>query len=559
MELLLRITCRNVKLLNMSITELHSRGKLLLALTCTLVVLFCCLMFCVRIAHLEERPMHGDEANQAVRTGMLLEQGVYQYDPADHHGPVLYYAALPFCLASTRRFAETTELNFRRVPVFFSMLTLLLMFGLYRRDGKGLFYRPLGAVIAVALVGVSPAMNYYSRYFIQETLLVTFLTGVLVCAVRYVGTESKRAKMLYAAGLGASLGLALATKETVILSIVAGGVAVLLTCGFRRIRETWSWRDALIVVAGAGGVAFLFYSSFLTYPRGAYEAVFSTMGTYFNRATAVFEHQHPWSFYLQFLFGWRYGRGPLWSEVGVLLSVPILTAVLYPIAHMILTKVKPTQVKAPTRRMKWSLFVSIYTLVLTFLYSVIPYKTPWCVLTFLQGFLLLAAMGIDEIYNTLRASPTWRWRIKDLAVIILFLSVGLLLQAQFKQSRLACFKMQADIRNPYVYAHAGMDALKLVESIEQAALLKKGQGRYDTPIAIVAPLCDFWPLPWYLRKYQYVGYWAQVKEIPAEFKPEILVVYADQGDQAELCIGKNAQSNFFGLRPGTLMILFVRE
>ena len=103
--------------------------------------------------------MHGYEANQAVRAGTLLEQGVYHYDPADHHGPVLYYAALPFCRASTRVFAETTEFNFRMVPVFFSMLTLLLLLGLYRADGRGLFTTPMGAFIAIALVAVSPAVN----------------------------------------------------------------------------------------------------------------------------------------------------------------------------------------------------------------------------------------------------------------------------------------------------------------------------------------------------------------------------------------------------------------
>ena len=39
------------------------------------------------------RTFHPDEANQAFTTGRLLETGVYRYDPKDHHGPTLYYAA----------------------------------------------------------------------------------------------------------------------------------------------------------------------------------------------------------------------------------------------------------------------------------------------------------------------------------------------------------------------------------------------------------------------------------------------------------------------------------
>lgn len=529
-------------------------------LTWCLAAVFCCLIFKMRMAHLEHRPMHGDEANQAVRAGLLLEQGVYHYDPADHHGPVLYYAAMPFCRVSTRTFSETNEINFRMVPVCFSIVTLVLMLGLYRKDGNGLFHRPLGVLIALALVAVSPAMNYYSRFFIQETMFVTFLTGTLVCAVRYVGNESSRAKMLSAAGLGCFLGLALATKETVVLSIVAAGIAGVSTCGFRRLRDAWSTRDAFIVVAGAGGVALLFYSSFFTYPQGVFDAVFATVGTYFKRATAVPEHHHAWNYYLNFLFGWRYGRGPVWSEIGALLLIPVGFTLALPALHWALSKARAKQEEVRfTIRMKWSIFIAIYTIVLTLLYSLIPYKTPWCILSFLHGFLLLAAIGFDTMYEELRNWKARYWGVPVFGILVVCVWVGFALNVRLKQSVQACFKLAADIRNPYVYAHTGMDALKLVEAVEQAAMTKKGQGMYQTLIAIAAPASDYWPLPWYLRKYENVGYWSKISDIPAAFKPDVLIVSADQGDQAESCIGKDFQSNFFGIRPGTLLILFIPQ
>ena len=49
----------------------------------------------LRLARLDVRPMHHDEANQAVKFGALLERGEYRYDFHDHHGPTLYYLTLP--------------------------------------------------------------------------------------------------------------------------------------------------------------------------------------------------------------------------------------------------------------------------------------------------------------------------------------------------------------------------------------------------------------------------------------------------------------------------------
>ena len=55
----------------------------------------------LRLARLDVRPMHNDEANQAIKFGALLESGEYAYDAYDHHGPTLGYRTLPFsCLRS---------------------------------------------------------------------------------------------------------------------------------------------------------------------------------------------------------------------------------------------------------------------------------------------------------------------------------------------------------------------------------------------------------------------------------------------------------------------------
>ncbi len=514
-------------------------------LVSALVVAFVALA--LRVPRLDQRPMHGDEANQAVRTGILFETGTYHYDPTDHHGPVLYFATLPFCRATAKTFADTTEWNYRLVPVAFSMLTLFLMAWLGTKKDAGLFNNGGGLFSAVLLTAVSPAMAYYSRFYIQETLLVTFLTGLLVCAVRYVrertNAPSSYATAGYAAVFGAFAGLALATKETVVLSFAAAAVAAVAACGFRSLLRAWNTRDALIASGAAAFVAVVLFSSFFTYPKGLCDALFSTVSAYLVRATEVSEHQHPWNFYLKILFWFKYGRGPVWSEAGLL--IPGLLAVVAAFRRCG-GAVDPAETQT-----KWVRFVAVYTLTLTALYSAIPYKTPWCTLSFLHGYILLAGVGAGVALERLKRFPAPGCTA---GYIVFFLLACLLVWRHSAQACRACFTLPADPRNPYVYAHTGTDALNLVSMIDEAARKVAG---YDTLIAFAVPTPDTWPLPWYLRKYRQVGYWMRVADIPESVRPTVVIAAADQGDAADARFGQGKRASFFGIRPGVLLNVFM--
>ena len=74
------------------------------------------------------RPMHHDEANQAIRFGDLLEGRGYRYDPQGHHGPTLYYATIPAArLSGARDIAHCTEATVRSVPLAATALLILLV------------------------------------------------------------------------------------------------------------------------------------------------------------------------------------------------------------------------------------------------------------------------------------------------------------------------------------------------------------------------------------------------------------------------------------------------
>jgi predicted membrane-bound mannosyltransferase len=81
-----------------------------------------------RLAGLCLRPMHHDEANQALKFGALLESGDYRYDKADHHGPSLYYLSLPFARAlGANTLAALSEKTLRLVPACFAIGAILLL------------------------------------------------------------------------------------------------------------------------------------------------------------------------------------------------------------------------------------------------------------------------------------------------------------------------------------------------------------------------------------------------------------------------------------------------
>lgn len=514
----------------------------------------------VRLPRLELRPMHGDEANQAVRTGILLETGQYRYDPHEFHGPTLYYATLPaLWLSGAPDFAATTEWEYRVVPVVFGagLIVLLLLVG----DGLG--RGP--AVLAAVLTAVSPAMVFYSRYYIQETLLVFFTLAAIACAWRLVRSGSKA----WAAGAGASLGLAHSTKETWVLAAAAMGIALVLTLAW----NTWrgkaaakgesaaegglaasgklaacpTWAHVLVGLASACAVAVALYSSFGTHWRGPIDSILA-YGAYWRRGTEAGIHSHPWHFYLGLLLANRPARGLFWTEgliVG-LAGVGFLWSLLRRESS-----VASTSSHSPAG--SFCRFLAFYTLALTAIYSAISYKTPWCMLSFLQGMILLAGVGAWAILRRLPGIPAK-------AVVLLLLAAGVAHLG--RQCYWLNFRLCADQRNPYVYAHTSTDVLNLASQMERLAQVSPE--RHDMVIHVVAPE-NYWPLPWYLRQFNpdRVGYWqdatAWANDAGRGPPPSVILLTQDvrPAIDARLPDAYNQQM-LYGLRPGVFVSVYVR-
>ncbi len=468
----------------------------------------------LRVPRLDLRPMHTDEAVHAIKFGALLENGTYRYDRHEYHGPSLnYLTLLPAWLTGEKTLAGVTERTLRIVPVFFGLCLLLLILLLPDLS-------PTASASAALLTAFSPAMVFYSRYYIQETLLVCFSFGLIVAA-RRLRSSGRRA---WSVMVGVCAGLMIATKETWIISVGMMGLAVLGVLVIRRYEMRW--RDSLSVtsaqrhemrrppllsvtsiglaLACTGVVCALFFSSFLTHGEGLRDSLLA-YGTYFTRAGENGRHGHPWYYFLEMLTGTKGNHGPLWSEAGI---------VLFGIGGVWSTlREKPGT--APEGR-DVRIFLGLYALLMLIVSSIIPYKTPWLVLGALQPLIIMAGIGMSALFGWLEVR-----RLRPLGIII----AGLVISHLAWQAWMANFRYYDDPVNPYVYSHPGDDVREI------AAAVTRGVQGGALPLQVVCSGDDYWPLPWYFRALPRVGWWNDVGEafVPTgvilaspEFEPALL-------------------------------------
>jgi len=516
--------------------------------------------FAFRLPHLDIRAMHTDEAVHAVKLGILMDTGTYTYNPNEYHGPTLYYFTLPFLwLTGVHSYAEIpSEVPLRIVTVIFGVGLIMLL--LLIRDGIG---RP-AAACAAALTAVSPAMVFYSRYYIQEVLLAFFTFTAIAAGWRYYRSRN----IWWALLAGISLGLMYASKETCVIAYGCMLVAAVLTTVWNRkivpleVAPTSDgkttqgkeqsllnpWHIAAVILVAAI-VAALCLTAALTQPRAILDSML-TYVQYVHRASTGDSstsgsglHNHPWYYYVRMLAYARYGSRLWWSEAFILLLALVgLAATLRSrsLAEM---------------HIGFARFLAIYALLMTVTYSAIPYKTPWCMLSFLHGLILTAGIGAAAVYGRFKNRP-----VRVIMCILMFTGLYHLGLQSYRGS----FVYHSDSRNPYVYGHTSTDLLKLVDRVEQIAEVHPDG--YDMLVEVVVPGADYWPLPWYLRRFSRVGYWDALPDrehlaSPAVHSAHGPLIITSPSLEHELRAELQSpyQTEYFGLRPDVLLVTYIKS
>jgi uncharacterized protein (TIGR03663 family) len=501
-----------------------------------------------RLPKLDLRPFHNDEAVNATKVIELWQNGGYRYDPDEYHGPALHYATLPFLwLSGDHSPNDLTDRTLRLVTVVFGAGLVLLLF--LFADG----IPPLALAWAALFLAISPAMVFYSRYYIHEMLLVFFTALFLGAAWRYIRNPNASWAVL----AGTALGLMFATKETFVITLAAALIALIVTAYRERrdprpqeVSQSWNpeqtdnvrggsavdlnrgsrfeanYSHLLLALAGSALVWLLFFSSFFTNFPGLVDSV-RTYFPWLKRAAGHSPHIHPWYFYFERIGWFHPAKGPIWSE-GLILILAVLGGI------------------ASLRNGKSSLmgFLTLYTILLTAAYSAISYKTPWCLLSFYYGMILLAGVGAAALVEAVRP------RAGKIAVTCILLALTAQLGVQ---SSRASFVYSSDRRNPYVYAQTVPDVLKLIERVE--GLARVSSNGFGTTVKVIAPGDDYWPLPWYLRRFKNVGWYGTMPADP--FAPIIIVASKLDARLDEKSAEKWIMAGVSELRPGKFFELYV--
>lgn len=470
------------------------------------------------------RTFHPDEANQAFTTGRLIETGAYRYDPSDHHGPTLYYAAAAIQkVAGNNSTAMLDGSLLRCTPLLFAVLALLFSFLALAKILKKVSGVLWVAAAFTALLASSPIFLFFATDFIQEMMLACFSAMMFWAAAGYaiISPGKNRIKSgTWALFFGIAAGLAFSTKETSLLTfgaMFAPFLATVLYCRKNNIPCDPADRNKIpshlvLAVAGFFLTAILFYSSFAQNFQGVYNAFVTAPLSYLYRAAGhkasqgATYHIHPWWQYFRWLFGCNTVFA-VFSAAGMALGFFSLQKDL-------------TRNKIPVR-LKAALVASLgFVLSLSAIYSGIPYKTPWCALQLHIPILAAAFLGL------------WAFGTLKSAGKILFYVLSMLLLCE---NAIVVAKMW---RNPdskdiaYNYASASPQVKEMAKQIEEAISAKK-----DRPQAFVAVALkpeDTWPLPFYLRKLEArVGYWTRFEDLEViealGRKPDVVVVPAEHG------------------------------
>jgi hypothetical protein len=328
------------------------------------------------------------------------------------------------------------------------------------------------------------------------------------------------------------------SKETYVLHVacaaIAAGVCAISNCfskleDRRPAKQTWDHVD-LAVVAGTGiALLVVFYSGFFFHWNGV-KGLYQAYLPWFETGSQGHGHEKAWYYWLSLI-----GRYELPVLGGVLLCVLAL------------------RFKAVSLR-----YLAIYGVGTLIAYSIIKYKTPWCIISFIWPFLFL--FGALVTTAPLRFSATaYRWIGLILfgllayavyhaqtnnfeyiwpysfilgAVVLMAVLAGREITKIFAGALIAwslghCiwlnyFRCTTDTE-PYVYVQTYNDIYKFTDPILRLA--HSDPRAYQLVGHIIRP--SPYPLPWMLDDFGRVGYYEK-ENMPDNVDGDFLLVAEDK-------------------------------
>lgn len=543
----------------------------------------------LRVYDLTLKPMHHDESVNGFFLTRLLREGIYQYDPANYHGPSIYY----FALLSVVLFGLNT-IAIRLVTVVFGVATVWLALCLRRYVGT------VGALAAAGLIAISPGAVYLSRYFIHESLVVFFTFGLIVAALKYYereppAEENKTSSIialvagvaLVASSLAAvyrpqyfraellliilsaiavvqslwhydgrrsiylilaalSAGLLFASKETALVTVVVLGLALASTAIYM-----WLMRNSAAAKkqrrrVGKGAQAVEGWLAPTIERLGGWEH----FGLMLLIAVTIFAFVNV-LFYSSFFTNAKGVADSLqtymiWAKTGKQEHVhPFAQHFMWLVGEespILMLGIIGATIAVVQANNRFALFTAQWGFGLLAAYSLVPYKTPWLLLNFIIPLAIAGGYAINEFYSWNKGGE------QRFVWIIVIAAVACMGYQTIKLN----FIHYDDENYVYVYGHTYREFLPMVDEIKR--LGQQTGLKEDLDIAVLSP--DYWPLPWYLRDYKRVGYYGQASQTNSSL---VIINTTQEPSLLPMLEGHYTRINTYPLRPGVVLALYARQ
>jgi uncharacterized protein (TIGR03663 family) len=388
--------------------------------------------------------------------------------------------------------------------------------------------------LAALAMAVSPGFVFYGRYSIHEVWLVVssmlFILGAL--GLWRFGTRG----YLWCTGMGIA-GMIL-TKETYIIHLGCAFAAVVVAWVSHQITpaqnvkaaaQTWRAADLIAIIAVAIGAIVFFYSGTFMHWNGV-KGLYETFEAWLKTGQNGNGHEKAWYYWLMLIA--RYEQP---------IAIGLLACFLCQFYRDIMMR-----------------YLAIYGAGVLMAYSIVHYKTPWCVISIVWPFLftfgaafslvplrlrardyalagvaLLAVLGFTIYARRARDfADVWpffflagaaaffvisRFKAISQAALAIVLFISLILSV-----RLNYFRCTTDTE-PYVYVQTYNDIWRLTNPLLKLA--RKDPTKYQLVGHMIRP--SAYPLPWILGDFPKIGYYEH-DNLPSPLDADFLVVQEEK-------------------------------
>jgi len=528
--------------------ELNAKRKPCLPAAAILVV-----AAVARLAFLSIKPPHFDEGVNGWFVDQMTHTGFYHYDPNNYHGPLHFYILF---LAQTLLGRHIWALRLPLALISLSTVWLTLRFDR--------FIGSRAAHWAAAAMAVSPGAVFYARYAIHEDWLVFSL---MLGAWGLMGLcQYGERKYLWAVWIGITG--AVLTKETYVIHFATCALTLPCLLAIRWLSPTetpykfapqqWTARDMAL-----GGVMFLgavlFFYSGAGMDVAGLQGLGTTFSAWFKTGQSGNGHEKPWFYWLK-LFG-RYERP---AAIGLLAALPWLlprfprgvragaVAVValwlawcatprFLAAHGIYLWKSWGEIDVKTAMFsawftwpylllcgailfavlcavssapRFTRGLAIYGVGTLVAYSIIHYKTPWCIISLTWPFMLLFGCAVDIAIR----------KFQDDAAVL----ASIPLYASFCGMVYLNFHNYTNPKELYVYVQTFPAINDVVNPLY--ALAARNPANYQISGHILME--SYHPLPWLLGDFPNIGYYED-DSTPPKMDADFLMVDDSRVEEVE--------------------------